>query len=214
MSRILVKATIQRDKLQLKVISREYGSPFYFCIAKKIFMKLEDDDTLTPRDTEAVGLPRACFIRFEYTRELLICFVWPGLEQHVSLCLPYDDLAEFVRESEYSGAPKEWKCLSLEPPKLPRLVFHGKNLHSCLSNRIVRKKLVRFLRDSFPYDDVREIHFYDRVVPYSFTFRERCDIPERRVGALTLFNQQDISSAFYRVTSHFEKNPYPNYAAL
>ena len=52
---------------------------------------------------------------------------------------------------------------------MPKLVFCSKeNLHAALSSKIVRSKLVRYLRDHFNWFATDEIRFFNDFLPYSF----------------------------------------------
>ena len=175
----------------------------------------------SPLDAEILEL-EAYFYRKAWAGELAVSFFWrderrikyneDGSEdneygsEHV--LLPYDDLYAFIREQSWSGAPSEWKCLALEESKQSRLVFVEKrNLRKCLSNKLIRKKLVRFLRDRFCDPDVPQVNFYDRAVPYSFTFEDICDTAFRTVGAVTLLHADDLEKARFCFTSRKEPNP-------
>lgn len=71
-----------------------------------------------------------------------------GWEQTVRL--PYDALDEFIRRSLTDAGLKQWKALSLEDRRRPKLEFCATdNLHAALSNKTVRRRLVCFLRDNF-----------------------------------------------------------------
>ena len=224
MSRTLVKVQILGDSMiGFQTISLEHKFSAQFLLKITDFNKLERMGTISQvcfldESVEEYANPiHAFFVLHTLSRRLSLLFVWPGKSdgfddgRNERVLLPYDDLKAFVRECTWREAPTEWKCLSLEDSTVPRLVFHGrKNLRQCVANKIIRRKLVRYLRDNFsdPDPGVTEVHFYDRVIPYSFTYLETCDLPVRTVGSLTLFHQEDLNKAYYDHTCRKEElNP-------
>lgn len=119
-----------------------------------------------------------------------------GWEQTVRL--PYDTLAEFAARSLVDGESKQWKALSLAERRTPKLVFCSKeNLHAAVSNKIVRSKLVRCLRDHFDWLSTDEIRIFNDFLPYSFFFQAyRAGCPGI-CGGLILHDHQDLGRAYY-----------------
>ena len=214
MGRTLVKVIASESYIDSQLFSLEHKASPHFYLPREKFEELERDEMVLSKSVSGNGQETslsAYFHRFLWSRELFICFVWSGAGQPIrsdSIRLPYDDLAAFVKESRYKGAQAEWKMLSLEELESPRLVFCDKrNLRQCLVDKTIRHKLVHCLRDKFQRPDVREIRFYDRATPYSFTYQEICDTDIRRVGSITLLHQDDLEKAYYLETSRPERNP-------
>ena len=122
-----------------------------------------------------------------------------GWEERV--IVPYGRLAAFVQESAQEGGPREWKTLSMDfSSRRPQLVFDAKKtLHAILQNGVVRRKLVRFLRDNFNWPYAEQIRLYSDFVPYSFFFREIRNGEAVMCGGLILHGQEDMSKAYYSV---------------
>lgn len=224
----MVKVQVSKkyhDYIDFQTVSLEYGHSPHFLLSWHDFEALERGE-----DVIAVSLQRgdsaapckAYFYRRAWAGELAISFFWrderrikhseDGSEENECgsehIRLPYDDLYAFIREQSWSGAPSEWKCLALEDHSQSLLVFVGKrNLRKCLSNKLIRKKLVRILRDYFCDPDVPQVNFYDRAVPYSFTFEDVCGTAVRTVGAVTLLHADDLGKARFCYTSRKEHNP-------
>ena len=96
------------------------------------------------------------------------------------------------------GELKQWKALSLAERRTPKLVFCSKeNLHAAVSNKIVRSKLVRCLRDHFDWLSTDEIRIFNDFLPYSFFFQAyRAGCPGI-CGGLILHDHQDLGRAYY-----------------
>lgn len=209
------------DYIDFQTVSLEYGHSPHFLLSWHDFELLErgKDVIAESLQREDNATPyKAYFYRKAWSGELAINFFWQD-ERRIKygenneygseyILLPYNDLCAFIREQSWSYAPSEWKCLALGKPSQSRLVFVEKrNLRKCLSNKLIRKKLVRFLRDRFCDSDVPQVNFYDRVVPYSFTFEDICGTSFRTVGAVTLFHANDLGKARFCFTSWKEQNP-------
>ena len=211
--------------IDFQTVSLEYGHSPHFLLSWHDFEALErGEDVLAENLRRGDGnMPcKAYFYRKVWAGQLAVSFFWRD-ERRIKcgedggkdnecgsehIILPYDDLYAFIREQSWSGAPSEWKCLALKEPSQSRLVFVEKrNLRKCLSNQLIRKKLVRFLRDHFFDPDVPQVNFYDRAVPYSFTFEDVCGTAFRTVGAVTLLHADDLEKARFCYTSRKEHNP-------
>lgn len=180
----MVKVRVSKkyhDYIDFQTVSLEYGHSQHFLLSWHDFEKLDRGEDVIAKSLQREDGATPCkayFYRKAWAGELAVSFFWrderrikyneDGSEdneygsEHV--LLPYDDLYAFIREQSWSGAPSEWKCLALEESKQSRLVFVEKrNLRKCLSNKLIRKKLVRFLRDRFCDPDVPQVNFYDRL---------------------------------------------------
>lgn len=89
-----------------------------------------------------------------------------------------------------------------------------KNLRMCLADKLIRKALVRHLRDHFQYSGVEQVNFYDRVVPYSFTYQEICDTEVRTVVTISLFRLDEQNKVMFHGISHKEPNPRNPYSDI
>ncbi len=217
MSKTLVKVRIMNSLLSFQTVSLENGVSPQFLLPISKFMELDRIGGINTKSVTDMEHPiphGSAFSRITSLRQLFICFRWletqdaRGPARTESVQIPYDDLEAFVGESSWKNAPVEWKCFSVEEMMAPRLIFLDKrNLRRCLANEIVRRKLIRCLRDNFSYRDAREVHFRDRAIPYSFTYQEICDTTVRTVGTITLFHQDDLGKAYYHERSHKESNP-------
>lgn len=202
-NRTMVKAYALEHGINFRTISRARKSPRRFYILRTVLEELRADETVIVSDIH-------CFA------ELLLCssdgtlridFTWlqggydglTGWEESVTL--PYEALADFMRESCQKGGPEQWKHLSLQVNSCPKIVFHDhEGLRKCLENKTVRGKLARALRDNFRYYRAEQISFYHDFVPYSFLFQETRNGHVGIVGGLILHNgEDDLKKAYYSV---------------
>lgn len=233
MGRTMVKVQITPgwpEYIDFQTISLEHGHSPHFLLSMEDFEALHRGEYLVVRSAQhrrEGRQPNATLNRELYKRELHICFIWPNEQDVVNeygevehywaeeIRLPYDDLFAFVRERSWAGAPTVWKCLSIKECPAPHIVFMDKkNLRMCLANKLIRKALVRHLRDYFDYPGVEQVNFYDRVVPYSFTYQEICDTPIRTVGSVTFFQASERGKAMFRYTPCKEANPRNPYSDM
>ena len=201
--RTLVKVTTTEDCIHFRTVSRSRKSPKRFFITRDEFAKLETQASITTHD----GWSFAILYRDAQADTLEIQFTWlnggghelTGWEERV--IVPYGRLADFVQESAQEGGPREWKALSMDfSGRRPQLVFDAKRtLHAILNNGVVRRKLVRFLRDGFNWPRAEQIRLYSDFVPYSFFFREFRNGKAVMCGGLILHGQEDMSKAYYSV---------------
>lgn len=202
-NRVLLKAAASEHCISFRTVSRSRKSPKRFYVTRDEFARLETQASITTHD----GWSFAILRRDVRADTLEIQFTWlngggdrlSGWEETV--IVPYGRLAAFVRESAQEGGPQEWKALSMDfSGRRPQLVFDAKKtLHAILNNGVVRRKLVRFLRDGFNWPRSEQIHLYSDFVPYSFFFREIQDGEAVMCGGLILHGQEDMSKAYYSV---------------
>lgn len=202
-NRILVKAAASENCISFWTVSRSRKSSKRFYITRDEFAKLETQSFLIARD----GWSFAVLRRDTKADTLEIQFTWlngsgdglSGWEETV--ILPYGRLAVFVEASAQEGGPQEWKALSIDlSERRPKLMFDAKKtLHAILNNGVVRRKLVRFLRDGFNWPRSEQICLYSDFVPYSFFFREIQGGEAVMCGGLILHGQEDMSKAYYSV---------------
>lgn len=202
--RTLVRAVIREKYIGLRTISRSRKSPHRFYIPKHSLEELGyTSDDIIVHDIRSFAV-----LRRTVSGNVEIEFTWlrddkgnnvSGYREIVTL--PYDELMEGLRESVRQGEPISWRALSIDDSaKRPRLVFNSrKNLKDALVNGIVRRKLVRALRDRFQWPAAECVEFYDDFVPYSFGFREIMDGEPGIVGGLILHGQEDMRNAYYSI---------------
>lgn len=202
-NRVLLKAAASEHCISFRTVSRSRKSPKRFYVTRDEFARLEAQASITTHD----GWSFAILRRDARADTLEIQFTWlngggdrlSGWEETV--IVPYSRLAAFVRESAQEGGPREWKALSMDfSGRRPQLVFDAKKtLRAILNNGVVRRKLVRFLRDGFNWPRSEQIHLYSDFVPYSFFFREIQNGEAVMCGGLILHGQEDMSKAYYSV---------------
>ena len=84
--------------------------------------------------------------------------------------------------------------------KRPQIVFDSrKNLRAALANGVIRRKMVRSLRDQFRWPLSDRIELFDDFVPYSFGFREIRNGKTEICGGLILHRQDDMTNAYYGI---------------
>jgi len=199
--RILVKVSANESSISFQTVTKKRKSPHRFYILRSELERLRREGSVITYDLHS-------FARLRYDPDkgvLPIRFIWlsasdrgefTGWEQTVRL--PYDTLAEFAARSLVDGESKQWKALSLAERRTPKLVFCSKeNLHAAVSNKIVRSKLVRCLRDHFDWLSTDEIRIFNDFLPYSFFFQAyRAGCPGI-CGGLILHDHQDLGRAYY-----------------
>lgn len=203
MNRTMVKARCVADGIEFRTFSRAKGMSSRFFVFRNTF-----------EDLETIGYAIRCdsgsyvvFQRDDADRTVSISFDWLTvsgdqlLGWKETVTLDYEALMVFVRASTEADGPQEWRCLSLPPRrKLPRLVFRcQERLRECIGNRLIRRKLVKFLRDNFKWPRTERIEFFSDFVPYSFSFQEfRGDTPVM-CGGVILHEQDDMAKAYYSI---------------
>lgn len=121
-----------------------------------------------------------------------------GIRQR--MVLPYRKVMDFVSSCTEKDVSRDCTFLSLSERNTPQIVFESrKHLKDVVSNRLLRRKLSKFLRDEFHWYHATEIRLYDDFVPYSFIFRElRGDVPGI-TGGVILHGQEDLTKAYYSI---------------
>lgn len=203
MNRSMVKARCVEDGIEFKTSSRAKGKSSGFFVFR---------DTL--EDLEALGYvircDSGCYAVFrcdDSDGTVSISFDWLSRSGNrligwkETVTLDYEALMVFVRVSAEADGPKEWRCLSLPPRrKLPWLVFRcQERLRECIGNKLVRRKLVKFLRDNFKWPRTERIEFFSDFVPYSFFFREFCGGKPGICGGVILHGWEDMGKAYYSI---------------
>lgn len=196
-NRTMVKITVSEDYLSFRTISRERKSPHRFIMTKSECRKLQEGEQIILRDISSFAVLR----RERNTDQITIQFHWlENFDDRLSgyretVILPFYD-AIWATECHKPGT--ELRFLSIiEHPQTKYTFYAKETLHAILEKRLLRKKLVRFLRDNFRWNDATEICFYSDFVPYSFFFRctQRCNL--ELTGGVILHGQENMTTAKY-----------------
>ena len=201
-NRILVYATASKDCISFRTASRSRKSPHWFYILRNSLEELEHKSEIIAHDINSF----AVLHRNTTASTIEIDFTWlSGDKDNVTgyqetVILPYDKLMTFVHNSILESNPVTWKVLSIDNTKRPQIVFNSKkNLQNVLTNRILRHKLIRSLRDEFNWPYSQKIELYDDYIPYSFTFHEIKNGKPAISGGLVLHGYEDIEKAYYSI---------------
>lgn len=195
--RTLVYMTFRDGAVSLRTVSRSRKSPHRFYISCQELERLETGSTILVQDIHSFAKLR----RDAYARTVEVAFTWlEGNGNSVSgyqeaITLPYGKMMECLRQSK----PFVWKTLSIDSSaKQAQIVFKSrKNLHAALANGIIRRKLIRFLREQFRWAYAEKIEIYDDFMPYSFFFRETRGGETGLSGGIILHGQEDMKTAYY-----------------
>lgn len=163
MSSTLVKVISYENCISIKTISRERKSPQRFFISLDNLAQLEAQSAIIVKDISSFAALR----RDVAADTLEINFTWLGSTgsgvsgYEETVVLPYSRLVAFVQDSSVTGRAEEWAVLSQkEAQGKPKYMFKAsETLHAVLGNGVIRRKLVRALRDNFNWPRTEEIHF-------------------------------------------------------
>lgn len=196
----MVKFSSVGNNVDIKTISRELKAPYGFGMSRDDFITLERDGRVIARDMFSF----AEFQRNKASGTITVCFTWLNNHgyQYVgkkqSVILPYKEMMDFVFCSQDGYRTR--KMLSIEPKNSPKFVFECPvQLRKCLENQIVRRKLIRFLRDNFKWWGAEKICFYSDFTPYSFFFREYKNGASGISGGLIYHTNGDLSAGYYSI---------------
>lgn len=195
--RTLVYMTFRDGIISLRTVSRSRKSPHRFYISCQELEGLEAGSTALVQDIHSFAMLR----RDAYAGTVEIAFTWlEGNGNGVSgyqeaITLPYGKMMDCLRQSK----PFVWKTLSIDSSsKQAQIVFKSrKNLRAALANGVIRRKLIRFLRDQFRWAYAEKIEIYDDFMPYSFFFRETRGGEAGISGGIILHGQEDMKTAYY-----------------
>ena len=201
-SRTLVKIKAEDQYLLFRTISQAKKSPTAFYIPRNSLEKL---DGLYDPVVVVSNFPDFAEFRRNVARgELQVRFSWMNCtNDHLTgwteaVTIPYE---AFVRFLHNAAEGEQWSVLSSEENLSPRLIFcGGQTIREVAANKLVRRKLARFLRDHFQWKSGGTIHFYSDYVPYSFFFREILSGQPGICGGLILHGQEDLKTAHYPFT--------------
>lgn len=199
--RIMVKMIASEDWIFFRTVTKEKkSSSLYF----------RRDELLSLADRGRIIAQDHSFAVFTCDREtgmVNIRFYWVNMHggdaftgRVQSVKLPYAPFMEFVEQSAFNGQPQKWSALSIESQPGPRFIFRSRrNLHDVCTDKLVRRKLCKFLRDRFKWCNCTEIIFADDFVPYSFMFREMRNGTAGICGGLILHGQENMEKAYYDI---------------
>lgn len=201
--RTLVSLIFRADCISLRTVSRSKKSPHHFYILRSRLEELEHTPYTIVHDIESFAVLR----RDTYAGTIEIELTWlsgdgisvSGYKE--TIILPYDQMRAFLNKSTVEDSPIVWKTLSIDNShKRPQIIFKSReNLHAALTDNIIRRKLVRSLRDDFRWPRSERIEFFDDFVPYSFVFKEIMNGKSAMTGGLILHNQDDMQKARYSI---------------
>lgn len=203
--RILFKATAAERYIDFQFISLARRDYRHVYIPRTYLMQTRSNNTVIVDMIDTVVI----LCNMKDVHVLGIVIRWPDedgrpmRDEYESVYVPYEAFMDFYWKSFQSGGPVVWRSLDMDYLKQPKFVFEDKGkLRQCLENEIVRKKLIRYLRDNFYggiEDSEREIHFCAHPKPYSFTIKRVGSYPTY-IQEMVLKGQRDLSTARYWVT--------------
>lgn len=199
--RTLVKIKVEDQWLLFRTITCAKKPSRAFYIPRS---RLEGLENLADPVVAVSSFPDFAEFRRNAARgELQIRFSWMSCADDrltgwtETVTIPYDAFMRFL----YSAAEGEqWSVLSLVENLSPKLIFcGGRAIREVAANKLVRRKLARFLRDQFKWKSGGTIRFYSDYVPYSFFFQETLDGQPGVCGGLILHGQENMDTAYYSV---------------
>lgn len=199
--RIMVKMTASEDWIIFRTVTKESKSSSLY-VRRDDLRSLVDSSQIVAWDSSF-----SVFTRDRETGMLNIRFYWINMHgedaftgRMQSVKLLFAPFMEFVEQSVFGVQPQKWSALSIESQPGPRFVFRSRrNLHDVCTDKLVRRKLSKFLRDRFHWCDCTEIIFADDFVPYSFMFREMRNGTAGICGGLILHGQENMEKAYYEI---------------
>lgn len=201
-SRILFKAAAAERYIDFRLISRTCREHRHICVPRSSIVRLiQEDMVLDNRIHTLIAL-----VKLERLDALNIIIYWPDAHGRPSeagcdsIYIPYRSFMDFYGKSMQPDGPLVWRALDMDYFRQSRFVFEDREgLRQCLDNRLVRRKLIRYLRDNF-YGGIGmseyEIHFRRHPRPYSFTIQAVSAFPTY-VQELVLENPQNMAAARY-----------------
>lgn len=202
--RTMLTLSAEGGYLKLHTYSHQYGRSRTFYIP-------EDEFGTQPQARHFVAVDGLDFVEVRIKplapdEKLTLEFAWlsrfgqdglAGRSERLEL-----DCAAFYRALEESraqeGEPK--RLLSLRPAPMPRIRLESrKNLGQVMQNKVLRRKLGRFLMAHFQWKDCRSIRIFDDFVPYSFCFEEHTAQGMGLFGGIFLHGQENLRTAYYEM---------------
>lgn len=202
--RILFRARAWENTISIQTYTPRMKSPQRFYITYSELDRLQSEGSIISNDIHSFAVLRLDERRDRITFE----FTWltgrgfdrvEGVEQTVRL--RWSAFRAFLETCLQPDGLKDFKAISLDVSRRPRLVFDGNqaNLRAAIGNAQVRHKLGKALMTNFDWPDADEIHLYNDFTPYSFFFREFRGEKSCLCGGLILHGQEDMSKAYYGI---------------
>ena len=204
--RTMLKVRVSDDLLIFRTVSRQKKSPHLY---------VQRDELAPLREGKRVVLneySHFCIVSpVERDNAILMEFYWLSASGDCHACgwtqtltIPREKFLDFVKRSAGEDGPKEWKALSMDEIRFPRLIFQkSRSLEQVMGNPQVRRKLMKFLRNNFRWKNTDEIVFSSDFVPYSFFFREyrrgKEGMEAGMCGGVILHGQEDMKTAYYSI---------------
>ena len=200
--RIMVKLTASDQFIIFQTITRKQSKSRRFYVSR--------DDLLSLRSRGYFAASDGSFAVFHADQdadELRISFYWLNFTTNdifkgevQSVTLPFFDTLAFVEHGAPEEGPKEWRALSKLETVRPYLTFSGSSsLKAVAANKLVRRKLSKFLRNNFNWPRSTKVQFFGDSEPYSFFFREYRGNGPGICGGLILHGREDLVKAYYSV---------------
>lgn len=196
----LVKICVSEDSLILHTYSRHGGSSPRFFISRKKLTRLSDTGSVYARDLNNLA------------EIYLICRPDGKMYVHIEfywLSVFWDETISGRRETIHVplgsicpllSAPDKtiYRVLSKEYTWRPPVIFQSrKNLHTVVSNHVLRKKLARCLMSHFCSGYTQKVVLYDDYEPGSFYFQEYANDKLSLSGLLLLSGAENPKAASY-----------------
>ena len=200
--RIMVKLTASDQFIIFQTITRKQSKSRRFYVSRDDLLSLRTRGYLTARDGSF-----AVFYADEDADELRISFYWLSFTAHdifkgevQSVTLPFFDALAFMEHSASEEGQREWRTLSKPEMIRPYLTFSSSNsLKAVAGNKLVRRKLSKFLRNNFNWPRSTKVQFFGDSEPYSFFFREYRVDGSGICGGLILHGRENLDKAYYSI---------------
>lgn len=203
--RTVLKLSVRAEYAVLQTYSRRHGLSSQFYIAMGCFSDLEQFGIVAAMD-EPYFLKLSVPSAGGGKQTLRMYFTWlstygddtvKGRREILEM-----DYGRFKENLEKSRAEEgAWQeLLSLKETRSPHFCFHSaRNLAAVVKNRVLRKKLGRFLMKNFRWKDAVRIHISDDFLPYSFFFTEETARGTGLCGGIILHGQDNLRTAHYAI---------------
>lgn len=205
MDRIMIKATCSANVIKFRAIRRGPKSLDEVAVSRHVFEDLEEWGHAEQNEPYSRAVFQRNIIRGTVD-------VWLGLWDrpgcHLSglmeyVVLDYEEMMAFVWASADPNRPTEWRVLTV--PRYgpdPRITFHcNERLRECLDNKLVRHRLVKFLRNHIWWPGTDRIEVYSYSEPYSFSLWEYTNGRLTNFVILSLRGQKNMAKAYYAIQS-------------
>lgn len=205
--RTLLKISASEESVSLRTVSRGFRSPSRFVVLEKELKELEEKRYVITVDIRSFAEMRLARAGAEEDGDILeVRFAWlsdagagrlSGMEEN--LRFSWQKLKEGIERSRSLNGGAVG-VLTLSDCRYPRIEFQSrKNLRAVAGERILRRKLGKFLSRHFAWKGSRRIVVYDDFEPYSFFFREERPAGTGICGGIILHGREDLKKAYYGI---------------